>query len=849
MTEEGHTTPTSHIAQSTSDIQDHPLLQGLTDPQRDAVTHVDGPLLVLAGPGSGKTRVITHRVAFLVRECGVAPWNVLAITFTNKAAAEMRARLHGLLSDKQAKALQVSTFHALCAKLIRIYADRLGLPPGYSIYDMADQKAAVKQALTDLEINTKNFPPAQVLGRISDAKNKLIGPDEYAQAAADFYSRTVAKVYKKYTDILRRNGALDFDDLLMNMVTLCKQHPAVLAELQQRFQYVLVDEYQDTNHAQFMIASAIAAGHKNIMATGDPDQSIYGWRGADLNNILDFEAHYPAATLVRLEQNYRSTKAILHAADTLIQNNSKRKHKSLWTDNHPGEPIDIAALRDEHAEAQHVVDTFRKRHEQDGVPWAGMAVFYRINSLSRVVEDAFRIAGIPYQIARGTAFYDRKEIKDAVAYLRAIANPADEVTLFRIINNPSRGISKKTTDALQAYALAHSTPMDRLLAEPTLIEAINTRAQTAVAKFNTTLTNWRKTAGLIESDQAQEVSLRGFVERVLRESGLEAHHRNDKSDPDQERLANLMELVSAAQQFEDELTLDVAIDDIEAQAIRELDQHDHSPDDPNATLQKASTDTTYPLSEIPNPLSLKDKLLAFLERIALVADIDAVESDAGAVTLMTLHAAKGLEFDTVAVVALEDGLLPHDRANTDPNELEEERRLCFVGITRAMRRLMLTHAHLRTVFGTTTATIPSRFLNELPDDPDTVRNVEVEDDQADDFDTPTFGRTMGARKLAAMRRGDAHPAYGKAQRSAAAGQAAQYPPGTLVRHPQFGLGRVEQTAPMGAQTRAVVAFNTHGRKTLILQYARLEIVTDHQVHDNNHASDGPTFVPDEDLPF
>ncbi|MEM1209537.1 MAG: UvrD-helicase domain-containing protein [Planctomycetota bacterium] len=875
MTTEGHPPTLDTPGLDPSPLADppSPLLEGLTDPQRDAVTHVDGPLLVLAGPGSGKTRVITHRVAFLVRECGVAPWNVLAITFTNKAAAEMRERLHGLLTDRQAKALQVSTFHALCAKLIRLYADRLGLPPGYSIYDTADQKAAVKQALTDLEINTKNFPPAQVLSRISDAKNKLVGPDEYARAASDFYARTVAKAYTKYTDILQRNGALDFDDLLMKTVELCKHHPDVLAELQQRYQYVLVDEYQDTNHAQFMIASAIAAAHKNIMATGDPDQSIYGWRGADLNNILDFEAHYPDATLVRLEQNYRSTKAILHAADTLIQNNTQRKHKSLWTDNHPGEPIDVATLTDEHAEAQHVVDTFRKRHEEDNVPWAGMAVFYRINSLSRVAEDAFRNAGIPYQIARGTAFYDRKEIKDAVGYLRAIANPSDEVTLFRIINNPARGISKKTTDALQAYALAHNTPMDALLADPTQVDALNPRAQTAVQRFNQLLTAWRQIAGLSDTgpDATNEVSLRAFVERVLRESGLEAHYRNDKADPDSERLANLMELVSAAQQFEDELTLDVAIDAIEEQAIAQVDQEQEPPDHNDPDHGNLSTDTALrpssfvlrpspppPPSDLPPRLSLTDKLLAFLERIALVADVDAVESDAGAVTLMTLHAAKGLEFDTVALVGFEDGLLPHDRANTDPNELEEERRLAFVGITRAMRRLLITHANVRTVFGTASATIPSRFLKELPDDDDTVRTHRLDDhhdaqadwERSDRSGHAAFGRTMSKRQLAAMR-GES-PNTGRAQRAAAQGQAAQYPPGTLVRHPKFGLGRVQQTAPMGAQTRCLIEFNTAGRKTLILQYARLEIVTDHDMAGGNNdtvINDGPTFVPDDGLPF
>ena len=471
------------------------LLDGLTEPQAQAVQHVDGPLLVLAGPGSGKTRVITRRVAYLVKAVGIAPWNILAITFTNKAAGEMRDRVGALVSERQARAITVATFHSLCARLIRRYAERLGLPPGYSIYDTADQKRAIKQALDDLEINAKNFPPASMLSAISNAKNDLLDAAAFAKNASDFHARTVAKVYTKYEQILKRNAALDFDDLLMRTVQLMKRHPDVLAELRERYQYVMIDEYQDTNHAQFMIANGLAPGSArvqpaadgsaapgstsggNIMCTGDPDQSIYGWRGANIQNILEFEAHYPDATVVRLEQNYRSTKHILAAADALIANNRARRHKTLWTENDTGEPIRVVTCVDERQEARHVLEQFRKLHDDGGVPWAQMAVFYRMNSLSRVMEEALRDAGVPYVIARGTAFYDRKEIKDAIAFLRTIANPADEVNLLRVINTPARGISAASIKALQAHALAHHTPVDALLDDPTVVAGLNSRAQ------------------------------------------------------------------------------------------------------------------------------------------------------------------------------------------------------------------------------------------------------------------------------------------------------------------------------------------------------------------------------------
>ena len=732
------------------------LLCDLNGPQAEAVTHANGPLLVLAGPGSGKTRVITRRVGHLIRVVGAAPWNVLAITFTNKAAGEMKSRIADLISERQARAITVSTFHSLCARLLRIYADRLGLPVGYSIYDTADQQRVIKRSLEELEINAKNFPPAGVLASISNAKNELIDAKAYTANVSDFYGRTVARVYTKYTEILERNRAMDFDDLLLNTVQLLRQQPAVLSELQDRYRYVLIDEYQDTNHAQFLIASALAARHKNLCATGDPDQSIYGWRGANIGNILEFESHYPDAKVVRLEQNYRSTQRILGVADAMIQNNRARKHKTLWTDNLEGEPVRVLTCRDEQHESRCISESLQRLHDDEQIPWGSMAVFYRINSLSRVIEDELRSAGVPYQIARGTAFYDRKEIKDAVAYLRAIVNPADEVNLLRIINTPTRGISEKSVKAIQAHSLAHQTTVDELIRNPLLVSSLNNRAQNSVARFGKSLDQWQRR--LEESG----LTLRGFIELLLRESGLEEMCRNDKSDPDQERLANLGELVSSAQQFEQEYVFEIQLGD-----------EDHTP-------------------------SLNELLMAMLERISLVSDVDAVDSDQGAVTLMTLHAAKGLEFDAVAIIGVEDGLLPHQRAREDEHELEEERRLCFVGITRAMRCLILSHARYRLVFGQSMPTIPSRFLEEFP------ANL-IECNEPDSIDA--HGGTV---------RND-----GRGERALAGELAGEFPPGSIVRHPDFGLGRVLHVAPMGAHTRARITFNTAGTKTLILQYARL----------------------------
>ncbi len=818
--------------------QNDPLLADLTEPQRQAVTHVQGPLLILAGPGSGKTRVITRRMAHLILRCGIAPWNVLAITFTNKAAGEMRQRMTTLVSDRQARAITIATFHSFCARVLRQYGSRIGLPPNFTIYDTSDQERAIKQAIELLQMNSSNFSPGKVLSAISSAKNELMDPEAYGRTAYDFFAKNVQKIYRKYQDLLKQHQAVDFDDLLLKTVELMRRDAGALHELRERYQYVLIDEYQDTNHAQFVLAHAlmpapapapgsttpgsandgISTSSANLCVTGDPDQSIYGWRGASIRNILEFEKHYPNATVVRLEQNYRSTGAILAVADRLIQNNQQRKHKALWTDNQQGDKVLCVTCQNEQHEAQWAIEHFKSLRDEHRLTFGDMAVFYRMNSLSRVVEDALRKAGIPYQIARGTAFYDRKEIKDSLAYLRVLANPADEVNLLRIINTPARGLSDATVKLLQARAVAGEQTMMSVISRPQQWVGLNSRAQAAVQRFAALMQGLRKLAGLtatpgsgsaddekandapplltgppagapVKHSAGHEMTLRDFVDHVLTESGLHAHFAKDKTDPDQERLANLSELVSSAQQFETEY---------------------------EATHRDA-----------PDMLTLSRKLSAYLEQVSLVSDVDAVDAGQGSVTLMTLHAAKGLEFPAVVIVGFEDGLLPHERSNQNPRELEEERRLAFVGITRAMRFLALTHARFRSVFGMLHPTIPSRFLQELPNEHVKPLNVARQWDAVGDMGLrrlDSYQRRVANTDFSSTTDGDGavsndHDADGKPS----AGSPSIIV-GSLVRHPHFGLGRVLNVMGSGQQSRAQVKFNTVGLKTLILEHAHLQSV-------------------------
>ena len=737
------------------------LLGDLTEAQQQAVAHREGPLLVLAGPGSGKTTVVTRRVAYLIAG-GVAPHEVLALTFTNKAAGEMRQRIEALLrgnvggavggavSDHRAPT--VSTFHSFCAQQLRRHAEAAGLPHRFSIYDDADRRQALKQAITNAGVSLQNWAPGRVAAHISHAKSRLLDVAAYAEQADEFFTRTIAGIYGAYEEVLRANDALDFDDLLLRMARLLAGCEAVRIGLQQRYHYVLIDEYQDTNHAQFVIAHTLAAAHGNICVVGDPDQSIYGWRGANINNILEFEAYHPNAVIVPLGQNFRSTGHLVAAADGLIRHNRLRKHKDLYTELDDGERPTVMVCRDEHHEASMVADFLKTAAAGTGLPWKEMAVLYRINALSRVLEEALRNAGIPYVIARGTAFFERKEVRDALAYLRCVANLNDEISLRRIINTPTRGIGKTTLDKIELHAINRQLRLGAAMREVDAIEGLSTRAVKSVTKFVELIEGFRRRVSEGAESLSDAHGLPELVDHIIGEAGLYGMHRGD-TDDDRQRLENLGEVVSAAADFSPPAGPDIAED-------------------------------------------LQARLSQFLESIALVSDADAIDPERGTVTLMSLHAAKGLEFDAVALIGLEQNLLPHARAAGSEDEMEEERRLCFVGMTRAKRRLLLTRAAVRTHRGMRAATMASCFLGELP--ADTVNLIDK-----------SGGYALDERADRAV------------PQEAADGYEAAYPVGCIVRHAQYGLGRVEEVTPRARGASARVAFPSAGTKTLILGHAPL----------------------------
>ena len=735
------------------------LLQDLTDAQRAAATHVDGPLLIVAGPGSGKTRVITRRVAYLMAQ-GIPGPSILAITFTNKAAGEMKERVSTVLNKRLrdwGKLDQpwpmICTFHSLCLRILRYYATQIGLPSNFSIYDSADQNRVIKDALKTMEISSTNFSPATVHGTISKAKNELKTPEAFATEAHDFYHRLIARVYTKYQQLLTANNALDFDDLLLRTTLAMRDHPQILAELQERFRYVCIDEYQDTNHVQYILAHALASKHRNICVVGDPDQSIYAWRGADIKNILEFERDYPDAKVVRLEQNYRSTKTILAAADKLIDNNQQRKQKSLWTDNAAGEKIKLICCQDEHDEAAMVTKELQTLHEEKKIDWNQMAIFYRMNSLSRVMEDALRRANVPYQIARGVEFYNRKEIKDVLAYLRVVANPMDEVSLDRIINVPTRGIGDSSVKQIQAFAVAHGLTFWNALEVIDTVPGLSSRAMNSIKLFVAMVTELRQ----MSASRIGNIGNKGFVQTLMEEtiarSGYEAMLRKESTTTEEKgeaAIENVNQLITAAAEYDEE--------------------------NPEGSLE------------------------GYLANVSLVSDADHLKDGGGAVTLMTLHAAKGLEFAVVAMIGLEEGCLPHARARDNINELEEERRLCFVGITRAEQHLILSKAGYRTMRGLRERTITSPFLIELPQD-----GLETTD------------RTgLGFADNRAEYREQFHDQSIRMNK--------QFHRGQTVKHAIFGIGKIAEVSDIGQQTRAIVEFRTAGRKTLILEYAKLEPV-------------------------
>ena len=732
---------------------------------------MDGPALILAGPGSGKTRVITRRVAWLLVN-GIPAWQVLALTFTNKAAGEMRDRIDALLPESMSnrRGLFVSTFHAFCARQLRQHGEEIGLDPGFSIYDTSDQRAAMKEALNSAGLESGNWTPASALSAVSHAKNQLKDASAYEEEASDFYTRSIARAFRAYEGVLQRNNAVDFDDLLLRTANLLRTNEGVRAQLQDRFRYVLIDEYQDTNHAQFVIADAIANAHGNLFVVGDPDQSIYGWRGADVGNILEFEEKYSGTLIIPLGRNFRSTGHIVSAASGLIQNNRRRKHKDLHTELGDGDPVHLRYCQDERHEAEQVADAIRAA-AADGVEFREMAILYRVNALSRVLEDALRNAALPYVIARGTAFFERREIKDALAYLRALSNPVDDVALSRIVNVPARQIGSRTLKAIERHALHERLSLLEALEDVARVDGLGARAIRAVSAFVQMFKRWRAT---LESGHLAQ--LPGFIAQIITESGLEGMHLGSGDEEGLERVANLNELVSAAAEFE----MPEEIDSSEAAGEQE----------PALTMA-----------------SLVEALRSFLESVALVSDQDAIDQSRGAVTLMTLHAAKGLEFDFVAMVGLEEGMLPHARSQEGEHELEEERRLCYVGMTRAKRTLHLSLAASRAVRGQRSRTIPSSFIGELPEEHLEVDRLDGSGDFEDGYSIVY----------------DAEYAD-EPHESAGGGFASRFPAGTVVRHPQFGIGTVKSISPRGTVSSARVAFHGIGTKTLILEYARLELV-------------------------
>ena len=636
------------------------LLSALNKEQKEAVLHVDGPLLVLAGAGSGKTRVLTHRIAHLISEENVHPASILAITFTNKAAREMRERIDTLVGQFS-DYIWVSTFHSMCARILRRDIEKIGYGSNFVIFDYSDQQSVVKECLKELNINDKNFPPKSMLSEIGRAKDELITPEMFTKMyQTDFRMSKVAKIYELYQKKLKNNNALDFDDIIMLTIKLFMEHPEVLEYYQRKFKYILVDEYQDTNTAQYSLISMLAKRHGNLCVVGDDDQSIYGWRGANIRNILDFEKEFKDAKVIKLEQNYRSTKTILGAANSVIKNNHGRKSKKLWTDNEQGDCIKVLECNNEHEEAYFIANEIKRLREKENIKLRDFAVLYRINAMSRVIEEMFMKEGIAYKIFGGLKFYDRKEIKDIIAYLRVIQNPSDNISLKRIINEPKRGIGNTTLDTAEKHANGSGVSIFSIISNASNIPDLS-RAASKLENF-VSMINMLRT--LKNTMTASEI-----IDEVIERTGIVKKYEEEDTIESQGRIENIKELLSVALEFE------------------------------NAV-------------EFENE---EKGLEQFLEHISLVTDIDEMDEESDYVVLMTLHSAKGLEFPVVFMPGLEEGVFPGYRSMMDENELEEERRLCYVGITRAREKLYMTHAFTRTLFGNTTYNRVSRFLDEIPD--------------------------------------------------------------------------------------------------------------------------------------
>lgn len=721
------------------------LLDGLNREQQQAVQHTEGPLLILAGAGSGKTKVLTVRIAYLLAQ-GVNPYEILAITFTNKAAKEMKSRVEGLVGDV-ANRIWLSTFHSFCAKFLRFELDNfLGYNSNFTIYDTSDSQVVIKAALKALNLDDKYYPVGAMISAISDAKNKLMFASDYRKQARDFYQQKVADVYEYYERELRKNNALDFDDLLLVAVKLLQSNAAVLDKYSKRFKYVMIDEYQDTNHAQYLLAYLLSSHWKNIAVVGDADQSIYAWRGADIQNILDFEKDYPNCTSIKLEQNYRSTKIILDAANAVIDNNEGRPEKNLWTDKVEGAKIQHFTAQSEHEEAAFIGDTIVKKHDIHGVPYGDMAILYRTNAQSRVLEEALIKRALPYTMVGGTKFYDRKEIKDVLAYLRVLYNPFDDLSLLRIINVPKRSIGATTVSKLQDYARENGTSLFMTLTQLHLVDTIKGKTKEKLEEFGILIFTL-----VAEMD---DKSVLDILEAILDRTGYLAQLEESTDPQDQARAENIGELLSVAKDFQDT--------------------------NPTGTVED------------------------FLEQVALVNDVDSFEQEESKVTLMTLHAAKGLEFPIVFLGGLEEGLFPHSRTLMNPEEIEEERRLAYVGITRAEKELYISNATTRTVFGRTSSYLPSRFIDEIP--AELVDSLRAKRRIPDDI-KPTVPRHMSVAS---------RPVTKPIIRNEVI---ADWKVGDTAIHSKWGNGKVVNVTGEGAGMKLTIEFPTQGVRVVMAKFA------------------------------
>jgi DNA helicase II / ATP-dependent DNA helicase PcrA len=727
------------------------ILAKLNPAQKEAVESIEGPVLILAGPGSGKTRVITHRVAYLINVCGIKASHIMAVTFTNKAAREMEERLKALVGSS-VENLTLGTFHAICARILRRDGKALGIEPAFIIYDDEDQVNLIKRALQELNLDPKKFVPKAILAAISASKSRMLAPQDYVTGSRSYFDEVVGRVYSRYQQLLAESQALDFDDLLMRTVILFRQHPDILKKYQDRYVHVLVDEFQDTNLVQYELVKQIAGKYKNICVVGDPDQSIYSWRFADLRNILNFEKDYPDAKVIYLEQNYRSTKRILDTASNIIRANRQRKPRELWTENAPGDPTAVVETYTEQEEAQFVVKEIERMVDSGEAKHGDCAVLYRTNAQSRVIEEAFVRYGVPYKLVAGTRFYERREIKDVIGYLRLVQNPFDSVSLLRIINVPGRGIGQHSLDELANWArsqgISQYEALQRLADPQVKVTELpfSIRIAKTLGSFGALLRE------LIAA--SKEMDLVDFFDTLVTKSGYKDYLLSEEEGD--ERWDNVMELRTVAESYRE--------------------------------------------------LAPPEGLTAFLEGVALVSDIDSLEESTDRVTLITLHQAKGLEFDVVFIVGVEEGLLPHIRSFDDPIQMEEERRLCYVGVTRARRKIYLVHAFRRNLMGRSTVNKPSRFLQDIPRDLITGSELwQAADSQ------------VGSDYIMVQ-----NGAPAKAPEPAPKPVTAELKAGDKVRHVQFGEGIVVSNTPKKDDSEVVVAFSGVGVKKLLLSFARLE---------------------------